>query len=224
MYTTVCEHQPHRLKPQSRSTEKGREHAEDRERCGRVVHHQPRSFQCVTTIQQKLVTDKDISNLGMYHVLESHNANGTFHSESSIPQFMEHYRRSFPHATILPKMHVLEDHVLPWLKCWRVGSGLMGEQGALHSHIGASLQRNKRSSTTLEVYYAQTHASNGTRTTLSGAIGQIEKEFLNLVTYTHTLHVTHRLASLSKEKNSTTGLPSSDRCLYLSRSTEKTAI
>lgn len=93
---------------------------------------------CHNTYNKKLVTDKDISNLGMYHVLKSQNANSTtFHSESSIPQFMEHYRRSFPHATVLPKMHLLEDHVLPWLKRWRVGSGLMGEQGAeqIHSHI-----------------------------------------------------------------------------------------
>ena len=84
------------------------------------------------------VTDMDISNLGMYHVLESHNANSTtFHLWSSIPQFMEHYRRSFPHATVLPKMHLLEDHVLPWLRWWRMGSGLMGEQGAeqIYSHI-----------------------------------------------------------------------------------------
>jgi hypothetical protein len=50
---------------------------------------------------------------------------------------MAHYRRSFPHATVLPKMHILEDHVIPWLRKWHVGAGLMGEQGAesLHAHI-----------------------------------------------------------------------------------------
>ena len=50
---------------------------------------------------------------------------------------MATYRSSFPHATILPKMHLLEDHVVPWLKRWHVGSGLMGEQGAeqIHAHI-----------------------------------------------------------------------------------------
>ena len=44
---------------------------------------------------------------------------------------------AFSHATIIPKMHILEDHVLPWLQHWRVGSGLMGEQGAeqIHAHI-----------------------------------------------------------------------------------------
>ena len=34
-------------------------------------------------------------------------------------------------------MHILEDHVIPWMRKWHVGAGLMGEQGAesLHSHI-----------------------------------------------------------------------------------------
>ena len=63
-----------------------------------------------------------------------------FHSlsiEKDIEAFLSHYRSSFPHATVLPKMHILEDHVIPWLKKWRVGAGLMGEQGAesLHSHL-----------------------------------------------------------------------------------------
>ncbi len=58
-------------------------------------------------------------------------------TEKDIETFMSHYRESFPHATILPKMHILEDHVIPWLRKWRVGAGLMGEQGAesLHAHL-----------------------------------------------------------------------------------------
>lgn len=50
---------------------------------------------------------------------------------------MEFYRRIFPTATVLPKMHILEDHVVLWLKRWHIGSGLMGEQGAesIHAHI-----------------------------------------------------------------------------------------
>ncbi len=44
---------------------------------------------------------------------------------------MKFYRKNFPRATVLPKMHILEDHVIPWVKRWRLGSGLMGE----HAHI-----------------------------------------------------------------------------------------
>ena len=49
---------------------------------------------------------------------------------------MAFYRASFPEATILPKMHLLEDHV-PWFKRWHLGFGLMGEQGAesIHAHL-----------------------------------------------------------------------------------------
>ena len=49
---------------------------------------------------------------------------------------MAHYRSSFPHATVLPKMHILKDHVIQWLRRWHVGAGVMGEQGAesLHAH------------------------------------------------------------------------------------------
>ena len=63
--------------------------------------------------------------------------------EKDITSFLAHYRASFPHATILPKMHILEDHVIPWLRKWHVGAGLMGEQGAesLHAHLHI-LERN----------------------------------------------------------------------------------
>ena len=47
---------------------------------------------------------------------------------------MAFYRETFPKATILLKMHMLEDHVVPWLRKWRVGFGLMGEQGAESIH------------------------------------------------------------------------------------------
>lgn len=50
---------------------------------------------------------------------------------------MAFYRSNFPSATVLPKMHILEEHVVPWLRRWKLGSGLMGEQGAesIHAHI-----------------------------------------------------------------------------------------
>ena len=47
---------------------------------------------------------------------------------------MEYYRATFPSGTVLPKMHMLEDHVVPRVKQWKVGCGLMGEQGAESLH------------------------------------------------------------------------------------------
>lgn len=50
---------------------------------------------------------------------------------------MKFYRDTFPSATVLPKLHIMEEHVVPWLQKWRLGSGIMGEQGAesIHAHI-----------------------------------------------------------------------------------------
>lgn len=47
---------------------------------------------------------------------------------------MKFYRAEFPWATILPKMHIMEDHVIPWLRRFHIGAGLMGEQGAESIH------------------------------------------------------------------------------------------
>lgn len=47
---------------------------------------------------------------------------------------MNYYRETFPKQTVLPKMHMLEEHVVPWLRRWHIGFGLMGEQGAESIH------------------------------------------------------------------------------------------
>ena len=50
---------------------------------------------------------------------------------------MAYYRAEFPGATVLPKMHILEDHTIPWLQRWHLGAGLMGVQEikSIHAHI-----------------------------------------------------------------------------------------
>ena len=42
---------------------------------------------------------------------------------------MTFFRESFPQATVPIKMHLLEDHAVPWAKSFHVGFGLLGEQG-----------------------------------------------------------------------------------------------
>ena len=45
---------------------------------------------------------------------------------------------SFPHASILPKMHLLEEHMVQWLKQYHLAPGLMGNKGqraSIHAHI-----------------------------------------------------------------------------------------
>lgn len=36
-----------------------------------------------------------------------------------------------PGESISPKMHILEDHMVPFLKKWKLGCGFYGEQGML---------------------------------------------------------------------------------------------
>ena len=40
---------------------------------------------------------------------------------------MEKYRGCYP-KKVIPKMHMLEEHVLPWIERWGVGMALHGEQ------------------------------------------------------------------------------------------------
>ena len=34
-----------------------------------------------------------------------------------------------------PKLHMIEDHVVPFLQQWKVGLGMLGEQGAEGIHV-----------------------------------------------------------------------------------------
>ena len=47
---------------------------------------------------------------------------------------MAFYRHEFPNATVTPKLHMLEDHMVPWMQRWKVGFGLLDEQGAESIH------------------------------------------------------------------------------------------
>ena len=39
-----------------------------------------------------------------------------------------------PTASITPKLHMLEDHVMPWVRKWKLRLGFHGEQGAESIH------------------------------------------------------------------------------------------
>ena len=71
-------------------------------------------------------------------------------TDQNIVKFLDYYRATFPKATILPKMHILEDHVMQWLKRWRIGAGMMGKLGgeSIHAHL-MRLERTIRASRTV---------------------------------------------------------------------------
>ena len=64
-------------------------------------------------------------------------------TEHTTTQFMAHYRSSFPDPSITVKIHLLEDHTVPWFRLTRAGFGLLGEQRAAAIH--ATLQRTYHS-------------------------------------------------------------------------------
>ena len=85
-----------------------------------------------------VISDEDMNKLGMkIQILFLVVTVVTFYTERDIEEFLVFYRTNFPNATVLPKMHILEDHVVPWLRKNGVGSGLVGEQGAesIHAHL-----------------------------------------------------------------------------------------
>lgn len=55
-------------------------------------------------------------------------------TEQDINNFMQFYRINFPTATVTPKMHILEAHVVPFLRRWHIGFGYLGEQGIESIH------------------------------------------------------------------------------------------
>lgn len=95
----------------------------------------------------KSLDDGDIDKLGKVERLQGIilvlHCVLSFFTENHIDKFMEEYREAFPHATIIPKLHMLEDHIVPFLKKWRIGMGLLGEQGAesIHARFN-SIKRN----------------------------------------------------------------------------------
>ena len=48
---------------------------------------------------------------------------------------------TLPSETVTPKLHMLEKHVVQWLRHWEVGPGLMGKQSAESIHHWFNGQR-----------------------------------------------------------------------------------
>ena len=52
-------------------------------------------------------------------------------ADEAIKSFLSYYRRVFPEASVTVMMHMLEEHLVPFLREWRgIGFGLMAEQGS----------------------------------------------------------------------------------------------
>ncbi|XP_066935611.1 uncharacterized protein [Clytia hemisphaerica] len=55
--------------------------------------------------------------------------------QSHIVNLMDYYRATWKKEGITPKMHLLEDHVVPFLRKWNMAFGIYGEQGMESLHV-----------------------------------------------------------------------------------------
>ena len=96
---------------------------------------------CHTIFNSSNITEDGITRLGKYQISGIQIlSNPITHSSqyctchSPDQNIMAYYRRHFPQASILPKMHMLEEHVVPFFNKWKAGFGMMAEQGAESIH------------------------------------------------------------------------------------------
>ena len=52
----------------------------------------------------------------------------SFHTECNIKAFMNAYREE--NRRVTPKIHMLGDHMVTWIRQWGVGAGFHSKQGA----------------------------------------------------------------------------------------------
>ena len=65
-------------------------------------------------------------------------------SEADIDRFLGFICKEFPHKSITPKLHMLEDHVCSFLRKWYIGLGFYGEQGIEGMHSVFRIQPSSR--------------------------------------------------------------------------------
>lgn len=56
-------------------------------------------------------------------------------SATAINEFMDCWRTNWPDETVSPKMHMLEEHMIPFLEKWKLGCGFYGEQGKIRERF-----------------------------------------------------------------------------------------
>ena len=92
---------------------------------------------CHSIYDQLFIDELKVTELGKMHLPSTRTIiipiSPTEHTHT-ISEFMESFRASFPSSSISLKMHLLEDHTVPWAKRTGTGFGLLGEQGAESIH------------------------------------------------------------------------------------------
>ena len=70
---------------------------------------------------------------------------GLYRIQHETGEYLEFFRANFP-MKIIPKMHMLEGHIVPWIRRWGFGMVIQGEQevesiyAQLNTAIGTAYQ------------------------------------------------------------------------------------
>ena len=90
----------------------------------------------------------------------------TLSPEQEIDEFVSFFRATFPEATFPPKTHILEEHVIPFMRKWHFPLSFFGKQGgeSIHrefvqlastfSHVKSATSRLKKM---LDMHYLAVH-------------------------------------------------------------------
>ena len=79
---------------------------------------------CHSLYNSKFLTTEQIDSLGQHQIYTHTPLKYTYMyiliADVHIQTFLQHYRTEHPHATVTPKLHFLEDHMVPWMRKWGV--------------------------------------------------------------------------------------------------------
>ena len=90
---------------------------------------------CPSIYDQLFIDELKVTELGIMHLPSTRTIIIPISpTEHAISEFMESFRASFPSSSISLKMHLLEDHTVPWARRTGTGFGLLGKQGAESIH------------------------------------------------------------------------------------------
>ena len=93
-------------------------------------------------------------------------------ADDHIQAYMTFLRKKFPDTSIIPKQHILENHVSAWMETWGFGMGLHGEQGGEQIHADINRMKHRAWSiknilTETETHHDRSLPSSHTRVTTS---------------------------------------------------------
>ena len=58
--------------------------------------------------------------------------------DDNIKGFFQYLRQNFPYVTTSPKLYMMEDYIIPFIKRWGAGCGFFGELGGGNQFMQSS--------------------------------------------------------------------------------------